>query len=368
MNKYRIINSALLTPFLVLTTFNWVIVFLPIMVFFLYKRISVLAFLMMIGFYILFYFMALPFTIYDDLNSLSEIKLLLFVGILFLIIFHRKNGIQRFSSSDLGDAFILFGISLYFLAILLGQPFFRFLDSMPYFGHYLSIYFGVSCGILLSIVPTRQALLIILLAILNGSGTGIVCVAMVIFYRYFYSFKVLLSPRIFLGALFTGILMIALIAGQNQRGRSVENFSSIDRVVINIASFKGLDDLSYSEFLFGVRFGNPVPIMNYIEFAPIQEYLESEYDGNVYPRNLHNDYFRILYQFGIFGLIGFLLLFYVSTTHNKPLRYGVMAAMLFNSIVFVTPLMFLLLAVLGNRADETNIKMKIFSNPKRAIN
>lgn len=368
MKKFRIINSVLLLSFLVLTTFNWVIAFLPIMVFFLYKRISVLAFLLMIGFYALFYFMALPFTIYDDINSLSEIKLLLFVSILFLIISLRNNGIRRFSSLDLGDAFILFGVSLYFLAIFFGQPVFRFLDSMPYFGHYLSIYFGVSCGILLSIVPSRRAVPIILLAILNGSGTGIVCVAMVLFYRYFYSLKILFSPRIFLGAVFAVVLTGALIAGQNQRGRSIENFSSIDRVVINIASFQGLSDLSYGEFLFGVGFGNPVPILNYIEFAPIREYLEAEYDGNVYPRNLHNDYFRIFYQFGLFGLIGFLLLFYAGTTHNKPLRYGVMVAMLFNSIVFVTPLMFLLLAVLGNRADETYIKMKIFRKPKSVIN
>jgi len=353
MKKSRIIGFTLLSSFLIFITFSWVIAFLPLMVFFLFKRLSVSAFSWMIGFYVLFYFMALPFVIDDDINSLSEIKILLFVGILILVIFLRKNGICRFSSSELGESFILFGVSLYLFAIYFGQPAFRFLDSMPHFGHYLSIYFGVSCGILLSIVPGRQVAPIGLLAILNGSGTGIVCVAVVVFYRYFYSFKILFSPRIFLGAAFALPLIIAFIAGQDQRGRSVEDFSSIDRVVINMASFQGVSDLSYSEVLFGVRFGDPLPILSHIEFAPIHDYLEAENDGNVYPRNLHSDYFRIFYQFGIFGLLGFFYLFWVGTTHNKPARYGVVAAMFFNSIVFITPVMFILLAVLGDRNDKS---------------
>lgn len=349
MKKSRIIRFTLLLFFFILITFNWVIVFLPLIVFFLFKRISSSAFSWMIVFYVLFYCMALPFVVNADINSLSEIKILLFIGILFLIISTRKSGVSRFSPSELGESFILFGVSLYLLALFSGQPAFRFLDSMPNFGHYLSIYFGVSCGILLSIVPGRQVVPICLLAFLNGSGTGIVCVAVVVFCRYFYSFKFLFSPRIFLGAALTVPLIIAFIAGQDQRGRSVAEFSSIDRVVINMASFQGLSDLRYSEVLFGVRIGNSLPILSHIEFTPIREYLEAENDGDVYPRNLHSDYFRIFYQFGILGLIGFFYLFSIGTRHNKPARYGVMAAMFFNSIIYVTPLMLVLLAVLVDR-------------------
>ena len=70
---------------------------------------------------------------------------------------------------------------------------------------------------------------------------------------------------------------------------------------------------------------------------------------------MHNDYFRIFYQFGLVGLLGFVFIFLRATKHNIAVRSGVFAAMFLNSVVYVTPVMIVLFLVLSCGAGAAPI-------------
>lgn len=340
-----------LVAFILLSTFNWSIALLPGIVPFIFRSVRLSAYVALFLAFILAAALISVLIVADQFSAGSEVKFFFVLGVLSFLILNTTR-MSNAVADKFSSGFIFFGFTLYFFAIISGQNFFRFLDSMPGFSHYLSIYFGVSCALICSVARNKHVPFLVLLALLNGSGTGIVCLAVVLTLRYKKIITDLSVGRLMVSGVALSLIVAAFIAGQAQRGRSIENYEAIDRYVILTASLQGLRDLNFSEIFFGVPFGSGIPVASHVDFLPLREYLEAEHGGKVYPRSTHSDYFRILYQYGLVGIALFLMLFFSATKQNLPFRYGAGVAMLFNSIVYITPLIFVMLIVLSIRVPR----------------
>jgi hypothetical protein len=279
------------------------------------------------------------FYISDDYfkEVFPELKILLSLFVIYSSIFINHFWLNK---TTLVDSFIIFSFLLLGLSLSQNLNLIRFSDSAPFFSHYISVYYGLSLSFLMSVASHRQIIFLLFFLVLNSSGSSIL-VALVILIVRFY--KLLIVPKHFvLGLIFAGLLTISFIVGQEQRGRHLSSIKSVDRYIISQAGFNLALNQNIFETIVGSGLGEGLKLDSYIESLPVKEYLLAEYNGKIYPRSLHNDFLRIFFGYGLIGLFIFIYLIMRVTKNNTSLRYGILMASIFSSVLYVTPLVSLI--------------------------
>lgn len=272
---------------------------------------------------------------FNLINILSESK----VFILIIVLSSTKEILtnkQTFGSYI--KSFIYFSYFLLFISVISTGNIIRYADNVSLFTHYLSIYLGVSLSLMLIFSKTKFFNHGLFLILLNASGTGILSMLVVIFYRFRKVKKSLIK---LLFAIL--ICLIFLLYGQNQRGRSFDLIQNIDRVVLLDASFKQIKNSSISELLIGNYLSYDTNIDEKITYEPIKEYILAENNGKVYPRQTHNEHIRLILQFGILGWMLVWLIIYKSfKLKSEAVFWALFVSGFSNMVLSITPIIFVL--------------------------
>lgn len=287
------------------------------------------------------------FSEFNLIGLISESKPFILLLLLTLAIKTAK----KYSLSHLhifSKSLILFGIILLFLSFLSTGRFFRFVDFTPFFSHYLSIYFGVSVALIIPFLKSKKWILLASsLVLINASGTGIIALIVVL------SSMVLTKPLKFQTILaFIFLFMIAvffLFLGQNQRGRSLEGFNQIDRVVLSIAATETIFNSSKKELLVGRPLSSSLPLADFIEFQPVKEYILAENNGYIYPRNVHNEHLRLILQFGIIGYFLVWNLLYNLFKEKRVVFWILFFSGFSNMVLSITPIIFITIMIIRSQ-------------------
>lgn len=286
------------------------------------------------------------------IGIVSESKTYVFLLLLGL----SSKGRKKISLKDLNKyakSFVIFGLFLLLLSVLFTGRFLRFVDFAPFFSHYLTIYFGVSVALVIPFLKSRRWIMIgSLLILLNASGTGIIALIVVLSSLYLkrpFSFSTIL---VFILTLIISISF--LFIGQSQRGRSIEGFEQIDRVILSIAAIKTIFDSSAKEILIGRPLSSSLPIDDYIEYEPVKEYILAENDGKIYPRNVHNEHLRLVLQFGVIGYFLIWSLLYRFYKERTVIFWILFFAGFTNMILSITPIIFI--CILISRSHLLSLK------------
>ena len=266
-----------------------------------------------------------------SLSDLSELKIILFLNILILT---EKYTTNQLNSKILKISFIIFGfICLAYSLIYLGR-FTRFIDFIPFYSHYLSIYFGVSAALLWSVY--QNSITLPFFVLISGSGTAILACLPILLAKLIYGKNI----RIFIFYFLLLIFMFStlLIVQYQTRGRMLSDISTIDRILFYIGFYKYLIiDINPMQFIVGHSFGEHIPIDKHFPEG-YREYLLNERDGYIPPRMFHSDFMRIFLQYGLIGTILTGVLLWRIFAKNRLLLAVLLFAGLTNAIIYITPI------------------------------
>lgn len=273
-------------------------------------------------------------------SGIAELKIFLSLSVLY---FSSKHIRSSFAADDFIVSFIIFSIILLIIYSSFGEVrASRFIDAVPFFTHYLSTYFGLSAAFLLSIARAKYIFWLMLFILLNGSGSPLIVSVVILFVRFY---KFVFKPFHLFAALTVGLLStVSFFSGQTDRGRDLSDFATVDRVILSSAGIDLARSQSATTTIFGRIPGEAIGLDHFIDDDSVRNYVLAENDGLIYPRILHNDFLRIYFNFGIFGLFIFMYSL-VSAIKNISLLYGVLIASLFSSVVYVTPLIFIIYVI-----------------------
>ena len=285
--------------------------------------------------------------IYGEIGvlDLSELKIILFLNILVLT---EKYTTNQLNSKILKISFIIFGfICLAYSLILLGR-FTRFIDFIPYFSHYLSIYFGVSAALLWCVY--QKSIVLPFFVLISGSGTAILACIPILIAKMIYGKNIRIF--IFYSLLSIFMLSILLIVQYQSRGRMLSDVSTIDRVLFYIGFYNYLLlDINPIQFTVGHSFGEHIPIDKHFPEG-LAQYILNERDGYIPPRMFHSDFMRIFLQYGLIGTLLIGLLIWRIFAKNRLLLAVVLFAGLTNAIIYITPIFIIVFYLLKRNIKD----------------
>lgn len=263
------------------------------------------------------------------LSDLSEFKIIFFIIILLLV----KTKMSRRAASTLYISYIIFGLACMIYVFINTGQIVRFMDRMPGFTHYLSIYFTVTAACFLAVLPTK--IVPYLFVVVSASGTGLLAIIPIFLLRLFKSYKNPFSWALILTVAIIAIYFVLSI--QASRGRTLLDPTSIDRFLFYSAIFEYIPNMSWKHLLIGHYLGEHIPVENYVppRFA---EYLLAERAGYIPPRMFHSDYLRLFLQYGLLGMAFILYCLWISVT-NRVLLSVLLAGALVNSVFYISPIM-----------------------------
>ena len=276
------------------------------------------------------------------LSDLAEFKIIFFIIMLLLI--SRK--IPQRAASTLYTSYVLFGLACMVYVFISTGKIIRFMDLMPGFTHYLSIYFTVTAACFLAVFKSKIIPYFFVLG--SASGTGLLAIIPVFLSNLLKSVK---NPVFFVVMLSAGIIGISFILSvQASRGRMLLDLTTIDRFLFYSAIYEYVPTMSWKDILFGHNFGEHIAIDKYVPMH-FAEYLLVERDGYIPPRMFHSDYIRIFLQFGLFGLLFMLYCLWISVSNRLLLIVLFMAAFA-NSIFYISSIMITVFYLNRIEADE----------------
>lgn len=284
---------------------------------------------------------------FNNLGWLSELKILYSLLLMSFIFFKTYPWLIFFKNrNQLIDSFLIFSLIFMLTSLINGGILFRFVDNFPFDLQYISIYYGISVFILIAISSGYRFYLLCILLLINGSGSAIAGGSLIIIYK-FLKFDISVVKKITLTIFGFAIIFSAFIAGQNSRERDLADFENIDRYVLTSAGIEYiLNDFELKDHLIGKSFNTEIQAGRYMNSA-IRDYLYAENNRKIFPRNFHNDYLRIYTQYGIIGFFLFAMSIWSFFKKNKIIILGIMVSAIANSLIFISPIIFLL-ALAGN--------------------
>ena len=263
------------------------------------------------------------------LSDLSEFKIIFFIT--FLLLVNRK--MSRRAASTLYISYIMFGLACMIYVFIDTGQIVRFMDRMPGFSHYLSIYFTVTAACFLAVLPNKFVPYVFVIG--SASGTGLLAIIPIFLNRLIKSYK---NPLFFVVILSVAIITISFVISiQASRGRTLLDLTSIDRFLFYSAIYEYIPTMSLRQLLIGHYLGEHIAVANYVP-ASFAEYLLEERDGYIPPRMFHSDYLRIFLQYGLLGMAIILYCLWISVT-NRLLLSVLLAAAFANSVFYISPIM-----------------------------
>ena len=263
------------------------------------------------------------------LSDLSEFKIIFFIT--FLLLVNRE--MSRRAASTLYISYIMFGLACMIYVFIATGQIVRFMDRMPGFTHYLSVYFTVTAACFLAVFPTKIVPYVFVVG--SASGTGLLAIIPIFLNRLIKSFR---NPYFFVLMLSVAIISISFVLSiQASRGRSLLDITSIDRFLFYSAVYEYFPTMSWKHLLIGHYLGEHIAVANYVP-ASFAEYLLAERDGYIPPRMFHSDYLRIFLQYGFLGMGIILYCLWISVT-NRLLLSVLFAAAFANSVFYISPIM-----------------------------
>ena len=283
-------------------------------------------------------------------NFFIQYKIIFFSLLIIAKNFGFISSINDFTKFNIIWFTICISFILFLFSFLFNGFSFRFVDILVNFGVANSVYFSVILVVLASYSSGLQLLFLSLLILLNASGTGLVGLIAIYFFRYVYNSR---SIILFLVLLISVSLFFYF--GQNDRSRSVLDLMSIDRFVISKAYIEySFGNSDYLQFLFGRGFASDItPMVSYIDDIKIIEYLMMEGDY-ISSQNLHSEYLRNFNSFGIIGLIIILVIWFRFI--GLELTFSMSLMGLFGSVFYITPVFFIFIIFGSPREPLQNHK------------
>lgn len=282
------------------------------------------------------------------LNAVSEIKFLLFLIILILINYSSVPFMERISINKFIKIFILCITILLLYAILNGSNIFRFVDEKPLYVDINSIYLGAVLVLFIAVSPLLQKLLLTLMVFINLSTTPILGL-------YIYIVNAVKEKKILFVISFIFIIMVVI--SQLMRGRALNDFLNWDRIQLISAYFNShLITINFQNVLFG--YGPVTPLgfefINNITNEKFVDYILLESQPQ-FSSILHNEYLRIFHSYGLFGLFLTGIVLLKVFKNMIYFIYPVMTMMMFNSILYPTSIMIVivLIAILLREKNES---------------
>ena len=256
---------------------------------------------------------------------------------------HKINFVHRTSSVEKLFTWII--VCLIFLSVYIffqKGHILRFADYNPHKQGLMSIYVGCLLILIIALSEkyyTRYVATILLL--LNASGTSIIGF---LSYIIINKFEFRVKKIIVLSALVM-IAVSMLVFGQMQRGRTIMDLMSIDRVVIQLGFIQYYtEQMKGFDVLFGCGINCTItPLIQYISLPSIANYLLAEDGGVITGKGLHNEHFRILVHYGVLGLLFTYYALWQLCKWTSGLFVSIFVMMLFNPIFLITPFYCLLL-------------------------
>jgi len=193
------------------------------------------------------------------------------------------------------------------------------------------------------------------LSVLVGARSGLVLFLLTLAYIYYEN---IISKRINVLSALTFIIFILMISLNNPvLDSTLDTFKGLDWTNINLfgndkysAAFTASRSFIWNSTLFEVsqKFSTIELIFGRGPLAPF-EFSESLGLGRIW---LHNDFFNILYAYGIFGLIlyvSLLIKFYFKTKNIYVLAYIFIAAFINGFYYYDTPLILTILTLIASK-------------------
>ena len=262
-------------------------------------------------------------------SDLAELKIIIIIIILGL----RAKDLKNYQAKVLLLSFNIFCFVCLVYAILYLGRITRFMDFIPFFTHYLSIYLAVTAACFSAVYIRKNFSMI--WVFITASGTGLLALFPVLMYKLYQLRKKKIIFLIFL--IFTFAMIIFILQVQFSRGRDINDLESIDRFIFYAASYEYIYQMSHWKIFFGHGLGEHIGIDKFMPIA-FSEYVLNERDGYIPPRMFHSDLLRVFFQFGLIGVI-FIFWSFSLVIKNKLLLFVLIFAGLANSIIYITPIM-----------------------------
>ena len=274
-----------------------------------------------------------------DLNLVFiEMKLVFFIVLFSLF---NSNKVKRFLLLDREVLINFFIIASYLtvaiIYILHGHWYLnRFMDLI-YIFNISSVYYGIIIAYFAYYCSPKQIPYLLVLGIINTSGTGLIGLTLVLVNRYWRGSNL---PWLFL---LVCAIFALLYYSQIDRGRNLFDIDSIDRVLV----LKAYLNYVYEVFTFDMILFGAGPLYNLedftltIENANLKNYLISE-SSILVSKMLHNDFLRIFNTFGLIGLSLTVVFIKKNVIQETPLFLIFMIMSFASSIWYVSSIMILI--------------------------
>jgi len=220
---------------------------------------------------------------------------------------------------------------------------FRYIDTLG-FESTLSIYMGVLLAVAYSSCNSMKLRILILpLIFFSGSGTATFSLMIVVFIENISIIKKSKIKALFLFLLLL-LVWIGFLELMTLRGRDINDIYTIDRIQLIYAGFNFIFyEFSFVNLLFGYGVGYDIPsIYNYFySEATVVHWLQTSraidgFTGLVF----HNEYLRVIFNYGGVGLIWINYFLYYNLRDNKVLLCIISVASLFSPTIYATSLIF----------------------------
>lgn len=273
----------------------------------------------------------------DEVNFfyfISEIKIIILFTLPFYFNFlFRHNDAEKI----LNSFYRIFSISI-FLTLMYGLIIYGATRYTGFFPHsiYVAVIISILTSVLFKVSKKKWLILNIFNVILLGSSSGSILFLIAIILNLKVSIWKKIIPSFF--ALIFGYWFIVYF-----RGREILNggFWAIDRVQIFMSTLShAIENFTFSEWIFGYGLGRELYNFSFINsYNTVVDYGFVNWFNfftlnGVYSFALHNEYWRLIYDYGLLGLIIVFLFLYKSI---DKMTFSILCiGCITNTIVFST--------------------------------
>lgn len=234
-------------------------------------------------------------------------------------------------------------LMVYNLSILIITGFaFRYVDKLA-FGSTLSIYMGIITAIAFTLAGSKlHKFLFLIFTLMSGSGTAVVILGAGHIIKNKKYFLTRVNTKTIMLLTFALIFFfIFIVYNLEFRERDILDLDKIDRFQLTSAGLQYIYyEFDFLQIIFGYGVGKDIEgIYQYFSTnaSVVPWLINSRADLGFTGLVFHNEFLRIIFNFGIIGCLLVFLLFY-RLVDNKTVFYIMLLASLFSSTLYVSSL------------------------------
>lgn len=314
----------------------------------IYRDIALFSYFIIIGINSLFTL--------ERVTLLYIIEFKFIISLLILINMSNQTYRTRIKTKQIVDIMII--INLIFVCFTGFK--FRYIEHIPS-DNLMSNYMAITVALVYFHTDDKlRKIILFFLLILSASSTGMVAFFGAYMVHVLTSKNLHFVLRIFLIISVTLVGFFLLAYFMSLRGRSFGDLGGIDRVQLMYAGISYiLYEFSVSQIIFGYGVGLPIEnIYDYFfEGSTVVPWLVNHRaTSGVTGLVFHNEYLRVIYNFGMVGLLIAIFYFIKSHSRMKTTSVIILLSSIFTSTLYTTPIIITLFCLkVAKDSDDKNI-------------